>query len=108
MSSPDHSNLSGGLLALAPDERTTELATPHITDVLIAERGRRIMSAKWWPLVRPAAYKILHYRDAREMADDLSVLSAQAVFEYLSKRLNMAVTTRNSERVPVSGSVVLV
>ncbi len=108
MSSPNHSNLSGGLLALAPDEPTTELATPHITDVLIAERGRRIMSAKWWPLVRPAAYKVLHYRDAREMADDLSVLSAQAVFEYLSKRLNMAVTTRNSERVPVSGSVVLV
>ncbi|MEP3275521.1 MAG: 1-acyl-sn-glycerol-3-phosphate acyltransferase [Stappiaceae bacterium] len=108
MSSPDHSNLSSGFLALAPEEQATDLTAPHITDILIAERGQQIMSTRWWPLVRPLAHKVLHYQKARKMADDLSNLSAQAVFQYLSRRLNLAVTALNSERVPVNGSVVLV
>ena len=30
--------------------------TPHIADILIAERGEKIVNSRWWPLIRPILY----------------------------------------------------
>ncbi len=45
---------------------------PHIVDQLIAERGEKIVSSRHWPLIKPVLYKILRYKEAVRMADDLA------------------------------------
>ena len=49
-------------------------ASRHIVDKLIAERGEKIVNSRWWPLIRPILYKILHYDEAVRMADELAPL----------------------------------
>ena len=43
--------------ALTPSRRE-----PHICDVLIAERAPRLTRSVFWPVVRPALYRLLNYR----------------------------------------------
>lgn len=81
---------------------------PHIVDVLIAERGKRVMASRWWPVLRPLALKILRYRSAVEMADTIHSMEAHEVFSHLSDRLQLNVSTLGLERVPREGPVVLV
>ncbi|WP_428649402.1 GNAT family N-acetyltransferase [Roseibium sp.] len=85
-----------------------QLADQHIVDVLIAERGKQVMASPWWPLIRPIAHKILRYRSAVDMADTIAQMEALEVFSHLSGLLELDVTTRNLERVPAEGPVVLV
>jgi putative hemolysin len=83
-------------------------ADPHIVDVLIAERGKQVMASPWWPLIRPFAFKILRYRSAVEMANEIDHMSAVDVFRHLSDLLQLNVTTLGLDRVPTDGPVVLV
>ena len=48
--------------------------TQHIADQLIAERGQKIVNSRLWPIVRPLLYKILRYKEAVRMADELGPL----------------------------------
>jgi putative hemolysin len=87
---------------------TRQLADPHVVDVLISERGKQVMASPWWPLIKPAAYKILRYRSAVHMADTISQMEALDVFAHLSGLLELDVTTLGLDRVPTEGPVVLV
>lgn len=84
------------------------LVDPHIVDVLIAERGKNVMSSPWWPLIRPFALKILRYRSAVGMADTINQMEADEVFSHLSNLLQLNVSTLGLERIPREGPVVLV
>ncbi|WP_286175713.1 1-acyl-sn-glycerol-3-phosphate acyltransferase [Labrenzia sp. CE80] len=80
----------------------------HIVDTLIDERGRQVMAAPWWPLLRPIAFRILRYRQALEMANAIAPLPAQDVFDHLSELLQLNVEVAGLENVPADGPIVLV
>ncbi len=80
---------------------------PHIADILIAERGEKLVNSRWWPLVRPLLYKILHYDDAVRMADELAPLSAQAAMEYVSRLLAIDLDVTGLEHVPTDGAFIV-
>ena len=77
--------------------------TPHIADVLIAERGEKIVNSRWWPLIRPILYKILHYDEAVRMADELAPLPGDAAMDYVSRLLSIDIDVTGLERIPASG-----
>ena len=81
--------------------------TPHIADVLIAERGERIVNSRWWPLIRPILHKILHYRDAVRMADEMAPLPGRAAMDYVSRLLSIELDVTGLERVPKSGAFIV-
>jgi putative hemolysin len=90
--------------------RALELDPPrtlHITDELIAERGQTIVNSRWWPLVRPFLYKVLHYDDAVRMADEVGPLPGRAAMEYASQLLSLDLDVSGLERVPKSGAFVM-
>lgn len=90
--------------------RALELDPPrsqHIADQLIAERGQKIVNTRWWPLIRPFLYKILHYDDAVRMADEVAPLPGHAAMEYASNLLSLDLDVRGLERIPKSGAFVM-
>jgi putative hemolysin len=80
---------------------------PHIVDQLIAERGQKIVSSRFWPFLRPFLYKILHYDDAVRMAEEMGSLSGQGAMEYISARLALKLDISGLERIPKSGAVII-
>ena len=90
-----------GVIGLDPPRQV------HIADQLIAERGEKIVNSRWWPLIRPILYKILHYKEAVRMADELSPLPAQAAMEYVSRLLALDLDISGLEHIPRSGCCVV-
>jgi putative hemolysin len=80
---------------------------PHIADVLIAERGEKIVNSRFWPLLRPILYKILHYDDAVRMADEMAPLPALAAMNYVSALLSINLDVTGLERIPKDGAVII-
>lgn len=93
-----------GLLAGAD----TRSDAQKIVDALIAERGQKIMDAWWWPAAKPVVEGVLRYPEAVRMAESIAPLQAHAVFDHVSERLQLEVLTRNLERLPASGKIVIV
>jgi putative hemolysin len=83
-------------------------AAPHICDVLIAERAPRLTGSPLWPVMRPALYALLGYRDAREMADAVQPMGGRAAFDHVSDLLALEVSTLNLERLPSAGRCLVV
>ena len=81
--------------------------TPHIADVLIAERGEKLVNSRWWPLVRPLLYRILHYDEAVRMANEIAPLPAQAAMTYISRLLSIDLDVTGLERIPANGAFIL-
>jgi putative hemolysin len=81
--------------------------TPHIADQLIAERGEKIVNSRFWPILRPFLYRILHYREAVRMADDIAPLSGSAAMEYVSRLLALDLDIGGLDRVPRHGAIVI-
>jgi putative hemolysin len=81
--------------------------TPHIADILIAERGEKIVNSRFWPLLRPLLYKILHYHDAVRMADEVAPLPADAAMAYVSQLLSIDLDVKGLERLPKDGAVII-
>lgn len=79
----------------------------HIVDQLIAERGRRIVASRAWPLLKPFLYPVLHYREAVRMADALAPLGAAAAMDYLSALLRLRLDVTGTERIPRSGPLLI-
>lgn len=80
----------------------------HIVDMLIAERGARIVNHPLWPVVRPLLYTVLNYRRAIEFADAVSNMPGFQAFEFLSSQLKLDVAVRHAERIPKEGGFILV
>ncbi len=80
----------------------------HIVDVLIRERAPRLSRSWAWPLVRPALYKLLDYRQARAMADALARMSGPEALTYASILLKLRIETVGAERVPRRGRLLVV
>ena len=80
----------------------------HIVDVLIAERAPKLSASPAWPLVRPLLYALLDYHKARAMADAIAPMSGREAVEYVSRLLQVKVTTRGIENLPRAGRCVIV
>ena len=87
---------------------TQAVATPHIVDVLIAERAPRLTGSALWPVVRPALYALLGYPKAVAMADAMKDRSGADGLQYVSDLLQLKVETTGLENLPVSGRCVIV
>jgi len=82
--------------------------SPHIVDVLIAERAPRLTASAAWPVVRPALYGLLGYGEAVRMADAIQNLSGVEALTHVSNLLSLQVSTLNLERLPTTGRCVVV
>ncbi|WP_421933912.1 GNAT family N-acetyltransferase [Phenylobacterium sp.] len=80
----------------------------HIVDTLIAERAPKLSGGAAWPLIRPLLYRLLDYRKARTMADDIAQMSGRQALEHVSALLDVKVSVRGLERIPAHGRVVLI
>ncbi len=80
----------------------------HIVDMLIAERGQRIVNHPLWPVMRPLLYTLLRYDRAIDFANDIAPLTGFQSFEYLSDVLELDVRVANAENIPESGGFILV
>jgi len=83
-------------------------ASPHIVDVLIAERAPRLTGSWSWPLVRPGLYRLLGYRQARRMADMVADSPGHVALEQISDLLDLKVSALNLDRLPATGRCVVV
>ncbi len=79
----------------------------HIVDVLIEERCPKLRSNWSWPLVRPALYKLLGYRRARGMADEIVQLNGRDSFDLLSRQLDFQLDVEGLERLPEDGRLIV-
>lgn len=79
----------------------------HIVDDLIAERGQKLVNSWSWPLVKPFLYRILHYREAVHMADQIAPLDGASALDYISGVLNLDLDVTGLERIPKSGAFVM-
>ncbi|HEX8233860.1 MAG TPA: 1-acyl-sn-glycerol-3-phosphate acyltransferase [Caulobacteraceae bacterium] len=80
----------------------------HIVDELIAERAPRLSSSWAWPVARPVVYKLLNYRQARKVADDIAHMSGAEALAYASDMLRIRIETRGLEHLPRRGRVVII
>lgn len=83
-------------------------ASPHIVDVLIAERAPRLTGSILWPVVRPGLYSLLGYRQARSMADAISDLPGRDALDHVADLLDLKVSALNLDRVPATGRCIVV
>ena len=80
----------------------------HIVDELIEERAPHWVAKPWWPLIKPALYRILDYGKARRMAEAIRPLSGGEAIAYISDLLALKLTVSGLERVPASGRCVII
>lgn len=90
--------------AFTPDARPE----PHICDVLIAERAPRLTASPFWPVLRPALYRLLNYRHAVRMADAVRSLSGAEALAWMSDLLDLKVSALNADRIPAAGRCIVV
>ena len=83
-------------------------ASPHIVDVLIAERAPRLTRSPAWPLVRPVLYGLLDYAKARRMADAIGPMGGRQALDYVSDLLELTVETQNLNRLPATGRCLVI
>jgi putative hemolysin len=91
----------------ATDIRANAVRGAHIVDDLIAERGQKLVNSWSWPLIKPFLYRILHYREAVDMADRIAPLDGASAMEYISRMLNLDLDVTGLERIPKSGAFVM-
>lgn len=82
--------------------------SPHIVDVLIAERAPRLTVSPLWPAVRPLLYSILNYKAAVRMADAVRDRSGAETLDYVSDLLGLKVAIDHLDRLPATGRCVVV
>jgi putative hemolysin len=82
-------------------------SSQHIVDQLIAERGEKLVNSRHWPLIKPALYKMLRYREAVRMADDLAPLSGPGAMDYVSRLLSLDLDIAGLENIPRKGAFII-
>lgn len=88
--------------------RTSRGRHDHIVDTLIAERAPKLSGSAAWPLARPLLYTLLDYAKARRMAQAIAPLPGRAALDYVSRLLDVRVTTRGLDHVPARGRAILI
>ncbi len=91
----------------SPTLKMTAARNEHIADVLIAERGAKLVNSRFWPLLRPLLYKILHYEEAVRMADEIGPLPAAQAMKYVSDLLSIDLDVAGLDRIPPNGAVIV-
>lgn len=99
--------LSTKLGALSVRQSADDDGKVHIVDQLIAERTRKLARHPLWPILRPALYKFLHYREAIRMADEIAPLPGMKALEHLSDLLRINLTVRGAQNIPAKGGFIL-
>lgn len=82
-------------------------AAKHIVDVLIEERAPQLSRGPLWPIVRPPLFTLLNYDKAVRMADAIAPMGGQEAMEFISNLLSVKLDITGLERVPASGSFIL-
>ena len=77
----------------------------HIVDRLIVERAPKLAGSAFWPLLRPALFRLLDYRKARTMADAIAGMPG---LEAVSDLLGIRLTVRRPDRIPASGRLIVI
>ena len=80
----------------------------HIIDVMIEERCPSFVDHWTWPIIRPALFRILGYKRAVRMADELLAMSGEQSFDYLADELAFKLDVSDLDRVPETGRCVVV
>jgi putative hemolysin len=91
-----------GAIQLAPAGES-----PHIVDQLIAERGQKLFRSRLFPVMKPLLFRVLRYREAVRMADDLAPLSGPAAMAYMSRLLSLKLEVEGLDNIPLKGGFVL-
>ncbi|WP_395646876.1 GNAT family N-acetyltransferase [Terricaulis sp.] len=76
----------------------------HIVDVLIEERAPHLSNGPWWPILRPLLYSVLNYDKAVYMADQIAPMGGREALEFVSALLSIKTDVRGLERIPPTGS----
>lgn len=97
---------TAGAAPLAAAQRTS--GDKHIVDILIEERAPELAASAAWPLLRPILYPVLHYPEARRMADAIAPMGGQQALDYISDLLSVRLDVRGLDRVPRQGRCVIV
>ena len=80
----------------------------HIVDQMILERSEGLRSHPLWPVMRPFIYRILRYREAVRLADEIAPMTARECFAHASGILSLRVSAKGLENVPREGGFVAV
>ena len=80
----------------------------HIVDELISERAPTLSGSPLWPLLRGPLYKLLDYRKARWMADQVAPLSGAEALDFASDLLRLDLEVVGAERIPRTGRLMVV
>jgi putative hemolysin len=86
----------------------TVASRKHIVDELIEERAPSWVAKPWWPLIKPALYRILDYGKAVRMADAIQPLAGREALAHISDLLALKLTVSGLERAPASGRCVII
>jgi putative hemolysin len=86
----------------------TVASRKHIVDELIEERAPSWVAKPWWPLIKPALYRILDYGKAVRMADAIRPLAGREALAHISDLLGLKVAVTGLERAPASGRCVII
>jgi putative hemolysin len=76
----------------------------HIVDALIEERAPHLSNGPLWPFLRPLLYTVLNYDKAVYMADMIAPMSGHDALEFISKLLSVKLDVTGLERLPPTGS----
>lgn len=88
---------------------TAHVQPPHIVDILIAERaGGLCRNPLVWRAVRQVLFPLLHYREAKRLADAIQALTGPETMDHVARELAMEVSIAGLDRVPAEGSYFLV
>jgi putative hemolysin len=79
----------------------------HIVDVLIEERAPHLSNGPYWPMLRPLLYTVLNYDKAVRMADAIAPMGGRDALEYIARLLNVKLDIYGIERMPATGSFLL-
>ena len=76
----------------------------HIVEELIAERAPRLIESGYFPLVRPALYRMLAYDAAVFLADAIRPLSGWQAFSLVARHLQVRAAVAGLHNVPERGT----
>jgi|CXWL01.1.fsa_nt_gi putative hemolysin len=104
--------MDGEAMDIAASTSTQNMQAPgaqrnHIVDVLIAERAPHLSNSFYWPMLRPLLYSVLNYDKAVYMADSIAPMGGRDALEFISRLLSIKLDVSGAERIPASGSFLL-
>jgi putative hemolysin len=82
--------------------------SPHIVDVLVAERIGGFMASPLWPLFRRPVYWLIGYRPGKQLADEVAGMGPEQAVDHVSRMLALDLDVTGLEHVPAQGRLLIV